>query len=77
MQALRERGLRVPEDMALVCFEMSSIFAVLSPFLTVTQGINAAYKNACRNVAGEDHGDQPGSDKLGPPGIAKMAKSLV
>jgi len=35
MQALRERGLSVPEDMALVCFDDVEHLAVLSPFLTV------------------------------------------
>jgi LacI family transcriptional regulator len=35
MQALRERGLTVPEDMALVCFDDVEHLAVLSPFLTV------------------------------------------
>jgi LacI family transcriptional regulator len=35
MQALRERGLAVPEDMALVCFDDVEHLAVLSPFLTV------------------------------------------
>jgi LacI family transcriptional regulator len=31
MQALRERGLRVPADMALVCFDDVEHLAVLSP----------------------------------------------
>lgn len=35
MQALRERGLAVPDDMALVCFDDVEHLAVLSPFLTV------------------------------------------
>lgn len=35
MQALRERGLSVPDDMALVCFDDVEHLAVLSPFLTV------------------------------------------
>ena len=35
MQALRERGLSVPHDMALVCFDDVEHLAVLSPFLTV------------------------------------------
>jgi LacI family transcriptional regulator len=35
MKALRERGLSVPEDMALVCFDDVEHLAVLSPFLTV------------------------------------------
>jgi LacI family transcriptional regulator len=35
MKALRERGLAVPEDMALVCFDDVEHLAVLSPFLTV------------------------------------------
>lgn len=35
MQALRERGLVVPDDMALVCFDDVEHLAVLSPFLTV------------------------------------------
>jgi LacI family transcriptional regulator len=35
MQALRERGLSVPQDMALVCFDDVEHLAVLSPFLTV------------------------------------------
>ena len=35
MQALRERGLSVPEDMGLVCFDDVEHLAVLSPFLTV------------------------------------------
>jgi LacI family transcriptional regulator len=35
MQALRERGISVPEDMALVCFDDVEHLAVLSPFLTV------------------------------------------
>ncbi|MGO4438844.1 LacI family DNA-binding transcriptional regulator [Rhizobium sp. RAF56] len=35
MQALRERGLSVPDDMALVCFDEVEHLAVLSPFLTV------------------------------------------
>lgn len=35
MQALRERGLRVPYDMGLVCFDDVEHLAVLSPFLTV------------------------------------------
>jgi LacI family transcriptional regulator len=35
MQALRERSLAVPEDMALVCFDDVEHLAVLSPFLTV------------------------------------------
>jgi LacI family transcriptional regulator len=35
MQALRERGLAVPQDMALVCFDDVEHLAVLSPFLTV------------------------------------------
>lgn len=35
MQALRERGMTVPEDMALVCFDDVEHLAVLSPFLTV------------------------------------------
>jgi LacI family transcriptional regulator len=35
MQALRERGLSVPKDMGLVCFDDVEHLAVLSPFLTV------------------------------------------
>jgi len=35
MQALRERGMTVPADMALVCFDDVEHLAVLSPFLTV------------------------------------------
>lgn len=35
MQALRERGMSVPEDMGLVCFDDVEHLAVLSPFLTV------------------------------------------
>jgi LacI family transcriptional regulator len=35
MQALRERDLRVPEDIGLVCFDDVEHLAVLSPFLTV------------------------------------------
>ena len=35
MQALRERGMAVPDDMALVCFDDVEHLAVLSPLLTV------------------------------------------
>ena len=35
MQAIREHGLVVPKDMALVCFDDVEHLAVLSPFLTV------------------------------------------
>ena len=35
MQAVRERGLKVPTDIALVCFDDVEHLAVLSPFLTV------------------------------------------
>ncbi|MGE0241132.1 MAG: LacI family DNA-binding transcriptional regulator [Parvibaculaceae bacterium] len=35
MQALRERGLKVPEDIGLVCFDDVEHLAILSPFLTV------------------------------------------
>ncbi|HEY2729627.1 MAG TPA: LacI family DNA-binding transcriptional regulator [Polyangia bacterium] len=35
MQALLERGLSVPKDVALVCFDDVEHLAVLSPFLTV------------------------------------------
>jgi LacI family transcriptional regulator len=35
MQALRERGLSVPQDIGLVCFDDVEHLAVLSPFLTV------------------------------------------
>ncbi|HVJ21931.1 MAG TPA: LacI family DNA-binding transcriptional regulator, partial [Polyangiaceae bacterium] len=35
MQALRERGLAVPKDLALVCFDDVEHLAVLSPFMTV------------------------------------------
>ncbi|QPC95923.1 LacI family DNA-binding transcriptional regulator [Mesorhizobium sp. INR15] len=35
MQALRECGMAVPDDMALVCFDDVEHLAVLSPFLTV------------------------------------------
>jgi DNA-binding LacI/PurR family transcriptional regulator len=35
MKALRERGLSVPQDIALVCFDDVEHLAVLSPFLTV------------------------------------------
>ena len=35
MQALRERGMSVPADMGLVCFDDVEHLAVLSPFLTV------------------------------------------
>lgn len=35
MQAIRERGLEVPRDIALVCFDDVEHLAVLSPFLTV------------------------------------------
>jgi LacI family transcriptional regulator len=35
MQALRERGLKVPEEIGLVCFDDVEHLAVLSPFLTV------------------------------------------
>jgi LacI family transcriptional regulator len=35
MQAIRERGLIVPDDIALVCFDDVEHLAVLSPFLTV------------------------------------------
>lgn len=35
MQAIRERGLEVPEDIALVCFDDVEHLAVLSPFMTV------------------------------------------
>jgi len=35
MQAMQERGLSVPQDMALVCFDDVEHLAVLSPILTV------------------------------------------
>lgn len=35
MQALRERSLKVPDDIGLVCFDDVEHLAVLSPFLTV------------------------------------------
>jgi LacI family transcriptional regulator len=35
MQALRERGMSVPEQMGLVCFDDVEHLVVLSPFLTV------------------------------------------
>jgi LacI family transcriptional regulator len=35
MQALRERGLKVPDEIGLVCFDDVEHLAVLSPFLTV------------------------------------------
>ena len=35
MQAIREAGLAVPDDVALVCFDDVEHLAVLSPFLTV------------------------------------------
>jgi LacI family transcriptional regulator len=35
MQAIRDRGLTVPKDIALVCFDDVEHLAVLSPFLTV------------------------------------------
>ena len=35
MEALRERGLAVPKDIGLVCFDDVEHLAVLSPFLTV------------------------------------------
>ncbi|HET6282150.1 MAG TPA: LacI family DNA-binding transcriptional regulator [Polyangia bacterium] len=35
MQAIRDRGLVVPRDIALVCFDDVEHLAVLSPFLTV------------------------------------------
>lgn len=35
MQALRERELQVPRDIALVCFDDVEHLAILSPFLTV------------------------------------------
>ena len=35
MKALRERGLSVPKDIGLVCFDDVEHLAVLSPFLTV------------------------------------------
>jgi LacI family transcriptional regulator len=35
MQAIHERGLVVPRDVALVCFDDVEHLAVLSPFLTV------------------------------------------
>ena len=35
MQAVREAGLTVPDDIALVCFDDVEHLAVLSPFLTV------------------------------------------
>jgi LacI family transcriptional regulator len=35
MEALRERGLKVPQDMGLVCYDDVEHLAVLSPFLTV------------------------------------------
>jgi LacI family transcriptional regulator len=35
MQALREKGLAVPRDIGLVCFDDVEHLAVLSPFLTV------------------------------------------
>ena len=35
MQALRERGLSVPKDMGLVCFDDVEHLAILSPILTV------------------------------------------
>lgn len=35
MQAIGERGLAVPEDIALVCFDDVEHLAVLSPFMTV------------------------------------------
>jgi LacI family transcriptional regulator len=35
MEALRERGMLVPRDMGLVCFDDVEHLAVLSPFLTV------------------------------------------
>ena len=35
MQALRDRQLRVPQDIGLVCFDDVEHLAVLSPFLTV------------------------------------------
>ena len=35
MQALRERGVKVPDEIGLVCFDDVEHLAVLSPFLTV------------------------------------------
>jgi LacI family transcriptional regulator len=35
MEGLRERGLKVPDDIGLVCYDDVEHLAVLSPFLTV------------------------------------------
>ncbi len=35
LQALREAGLRVPEDMAIVCFDDIGLASVVEPFFTV------------------------------------------
>jgi DNA-binding LacI/PurR family transcriptional regulator len=45
MQALRERGMSVPEQMGLVCFDDVEQLVVLSPFLTVVDQPSKRWKS--------------------------------
>jgi LacI family transcriptional regulator len=74
MQAIRERGLAVPNDIALVCFDDVEHLAVHSPFLTVIDQPTEMFGTLAAQLVLERIGGDPGSP---PRSVILQAELLV
>jgi LacI family transcriptional regulator len=73
MQAIRERGLVVPRDIALVCFDDVEHLAVLSPFLTVLNQPTEMFGT----LGAQMLLDRVGGDSSGPPRVVVLPAELL
>jgi LacI family transcriptional regulator len=78
MQAIRERGLAVPNDIALVCFDDVEHLAVLSPFLTVVNQPTEMFGTlAAQLVLDRINQTAEGGDTGGPPRRVVLQADLL
>jgi LacI family transcriptional regulator len=73
MQAIRERGIAVPRDMALVCFDDVEHLAVLSPFLTVVNQPTEMFGTLAAQLLLDRIAGDPG----GPPRLVVLPAELL
>jgi LacI family transcriptional regulator len=73
MQAIRERGMVVPRDIALVCFDDVEHLAVLSPFLTVLNQPTEMFGT----LGAQMLLDRVGGDSSGPPRVVVLPAELL
>ncbi len=65
MEAIRERGLRIPQDIALVGFDDVPVSRYIEPSLTTIQlPVVELARRACEMVVGLIHGEQPAQSQV-------------